>query len=138
MKAKRYGYHILPGATVPVVAATGLRPMPNRLHPEWPPVVFFGPDPCAVWMYFADREDAELVRFPWPKGARCPEDARECVVEAAIPVEEIEIYEGHDADAAREAYWETNPEKRYSGRRYGRCDRVARSRLWRPIRMGRR
>jgi hypothetical protein len=102
-KPKKWAYHATTGYLVEQIAGAGLHPSAHSVKLSGTPVLFFTEDAANAYRYFIDREDAFLLRFPWPRDAR-QEDRDEWVSRLSVPPQVIYVYMGHALDRLLDAY----------------------------------
>lgn len=111
MKPAKYAYHATTQGALDDLRHSGLLPSPRSIKRRGEPVIFFTPRAAGAYKYFIDREDAVLLRFPWPPDAE-RDDADEFILRRPVPPGVIEVYEGRALDPLVDAYYLPDPEDR--------------------------
>jgi hypothetical protein len=133
MPPGKKGYHTAPRSALKAIRRKGLLPQSGSATRPDDEVVFFAEDAKGAYRYFIDREDADLLRFPFPVDAVCGRD--ECITLHPIPPDALELYTGKALDKLRSAYWASDAERRFStlDRYEGKSAEIERARKWEPL-----
>jgi hypothetical protein len=135
MKHKRWAYHTTSAVRLDDIAREGLRPSAKSIVLRGTPVVFFGRRAADAYRYFIDREDAHLLRFPWPADATKEPNVDDCVSRVTVPGHLIERYDGKLLDGLEDAYYSPDYDDRFEilDRYLKHSAKIERSKEWAPL-----
>ena len=96
--------------------------------------MFFAGDAAGAYRYFIDREDAVLLRFPWPSDA--VKNYEEWMSQLVVPPHVIAVYTGSALDQIADAYYLSDMEDRFEvfdDLPVGFNEKIERARTWVPL-----